>query len=133
MSSTGCNFNIFRIIHHVHGSNVVKIARNLEKKSVNIFKHKEHLTFNHTLKRAGVLPKSLLFNPPMKCNEGFKIASKLAGWSFLRLRIQHIAIKELLNWKNNETVMKTTRFSVMSSHTILTQLDKQQKKDINVG
>lgn len=54
------------------------------------------LTFNHALKRAQILPKSLPFNPPVKCKEGFKITKK-AGWSFLKLRIQssHQRIKQL--------------------------------------
>lgn len=54
------------------------------------------MTFNHSLKRAGILPKSLQFNPPDKCKEGFKIA-KRTGWSYLKLRIQtaHQKIKKL--------------------------------------
>ena len=56
-------------------------------KSLNIVKQKEHLTFNHALKRTEILPKSLRFNPPVNCKERFKITKK-AGRSFLKLRIQ---------------------------------------------
>ena len=61
----------------------MKLARNLEKKSINIAKQKQHLTFNHELKRAKILPSSLRFNPPINCYEGRKIATK-AGWGFVR-------------------------------------------------
>ena len=96
MSFPDCNFSIFSLISSRHGSHVAKIARDLERKSLNIVKQKEHLTFSHVLKRAQILPKSLRFNPPVKCREGFKIAKK-AGWSFLKLRIQcsHQRIKQL--------------------------------------
>ena len=68
----------------------------MERKSLNIVKQKEHLTFNHALKRGQILPKSLRFNPPVKCKEGFRITKK-AGWSLLKLRIQssHQRIKQL--------------------------------------
>ena len=65
-------------------------------KSLNIVKQKEHLTFNHALKRTEILPKSLRFNPPVNCKERFKITKK-AGRSFLNLRIQssHQKVKQL--------------------------------------
>ena len=88
MSNPGYNFNIFNLIHTRYGSEVMKLARNLEKKSINIVKQKQRLTFNHELKRAKILPPSLRFNPPINCYEGRKIATK-AGWGFMRLRINH--------------------------------------------
>ena len=95
MSIPDCNFSIFSLISSRHGSHVAKIARDLEWKSLNIVKEKEHLTFNHALKRVQILPKSLWFNPP-KCKEGFKITKK-AGWSFLKLCIHsaHQRVKQL--------------------------------------
>ena len=88
MSNPGYNFNIFNLINNRYGSQVMKLARNLEKKSINIQKQKQHLTFNHELKRAKILPPSLRFNPPINCYEGRKISTK-AGWGFMRLRISH--------------------------------------------
>ena len=96
MNIPDCNFSIFSLISSRHGSHVAKIARDLERRSLIAVKQKEHLTFSHTLKRANVLPKSLQFNPPVKCKEGYKIARK-TGWKFLKLRIQslHQRIKQL--------------------------------------
>jgi phosphotransferase system HPr-like phosphotransfer protein len=41
MSNPGYNFNIFNLIHTRYGSEVMKLARNLEKKSINIVKQKK--------------------------------------------------------------------------------------------
>ena len=94
MSIPDCNFSIFSLISSRHGSHITKIERDLERKSLSIVKQKEH--FNHALKRAQILPKSLRFKPPVKCKEGFRITKK-AGWSFQKLRIQssHQRIKQL--------------------------------------
>ena len=96
MSIPDCKFSIFSLISSRHGPHITKIARDLERKSLSIVKQKEHLTFNHALKRTEILPKSLRFNPPVNCKERFKITKK-AGRSFLKLRIQrsHQRIKQL--------------------------------------
>ena len=64
------------------------LARNLERNGYAIVRHKSHLTFNHSMKYNRMLPKSLQFTPPIKCQEGYKIAKK-AGMAYLRLRISH--------------------------------------------
>ena len=68
MQIPDCNFSIFRLINSWYGSNVAKIARDLQRKSLNIVKHKEHLTFNHTLKEAKILPR-----------KGSKLQERLVG------------------------------------------------------
>ena len=88
MNISGCNFSFFKLIYQQHGSLIMKVARNLERTSINIAKYKEHLTFNYALKRSRILSKGLRFNPPVRCQEGFRIVER-TGWKFLRLRIQH--------------------------------------------
>ena len=68
----------------------------MERKCCAITRHKSHLSFNHLLKKHKVLPKSSEFMPPVKCQEGYKIARK-AGRAYLRLRISqsHYKLRKL--------------------------------------
>ena len=86
------NYSIFKLIRDKNGLETLRTARNFEREMLVITRFKNHLNFNHRLKENRVLAKSLRFNPPIKCKEGYNIVKK-AGLAYLRLRINNCHIQ----------------------------------------
>ena len=99
MSSPDYNYSIFKHIQTTNGANVMKLAREYERKTVALVRYRHHLTFNHLLKSSEILPLSLIFTPPIRTKVGYKIARK-TGIKYLRLlttqchhSIRHLSTK----------------------------------------
>ena len=96
MLAPDCNNSIFKHIETTTGADIMKLARELERKTTAPARYKKHLTFNHTLKRENILPPSLNFTPPIRSKAGYKFARN-TGLKYLRLRITecHQSIRNL--------------------------------------
>ena len=112
----------FHYIRNKNGSEALKLARTLERVTLNVTRFKDHLYFNHRLKDNNILPKSLQFNLPVKSREGWKIA-KRAGQAYLRLRISncHTQIKKFSQLHSNSERQLI--------ENLLTPSSKQSNKD----
>ena len=132
-----CSFGL--AIQTTNGADVMKLAREYERKTVALVRYRHHLTFNHLLKSSDLLPPSLIFTPPVRTKVGYKIARK-TGIKYLRLRItqchhsiRHLStkLKDLKEQLENkltqehmhaledavETTSKATTVEISATHT----------------
>ena len=61
MLAPDCNYSNFKHIETTNGADIMKLARELERKTTALARYKKHLTFNHTLKGENILPPGLNF------------------------------------------------------------------------
>lgn len=116
------------MIRNKNGSEALKLARTLERVTLNVTRFKDHLYFNHRLKDNNILPKSLQFNPPVKSSEGWKIARK-AGQAYLRLRISncHAQIKKLSQRASQTTLKPRETINRESLDTLLRTIKQRSQ------
>ena len=128
MSSPDYNYSIFKHIQTTNGADVMKLAREYERKTVALVRYQHHMTFNHLLKSSDLLPPSLIFTPPVRTKIGYKIARKT---EIKYLRIQHAQRFNLKVFKSRVTSSSffSTDEGLRVSRNVLPQYTSQWQKN----